>query len=420
VCDVGGWTDTWFGSPGQVCSIAVSPGVQVLAELVHQPGPEGDGAGLVHLVAPDLGEDYRFGPATAPVSPAPTPSGGAGAAAGAAAAAAADANADVDANADEGVDAEANEDVSAWDGYVPVRQPLLEHAVAEVLTRHPLAPGEAVRVTITSAVPVGASLGTSAAVLVALLAALDGLLGGHGLPAGSPDAPDPVDRPDLARRAHAVETGRAGREAGVQDHWAAALGHAQHLVVDTYPSVRARRLALADHVAGELAERLVTVVFGPHDSSAVHGEVVHALLSCDGAAHDRVRQATRRLAALAAEAAGALERGDVDAWAAVLTRSTDVQAELHPGLVGPAHQAAIEVAASLGAAGWKVNGAGGSGGSLTVVAGRSSGRSPGRGGSASASVAELRERLAAVDPTWTVLDLTPAGGLTIEIVPAAG
>jgi hypothetical protein len=35
-------------------------------------------------------------------------------------------------------------------------------------------------------------------------------------------------------------------------------------------------------------------------------------------------------------------------------------------------------------------------------------------------VAELRERLAAVDPTWTVLDLTPAGGLTIEIVPAAG
>ncbi len=106
----------------------------------------------------------------------------------------------------------------------------------------------------------------------------------------------------------------------------------------------------------------------------------------------------------------------MDAWAAVLSRSTGVQAELHPGLVGPAHQAAIEVAASLGAAGWKVNGAGGAGGSLTVVAGRS----PSRGGSASAAVAELRERLVAADPTWTVLDLTPAGGLTIEIVPAAG
>jgi D-glycero-alpha-D-manno-heptose-7-phosphate kinase len=249
-------------------------------------------------------------------------------------------------------------------------------------------------------------------VLVALLAAVDGLLG--------EDPVGVVDRTDLARRAHAVETGRAGREAGVQDHWAAALGHAQHLVVDTYPSVRARRLALADHVAEELAGRLVTVVFGPHDSSAVHGEVVHALLSCDGAAHDRVRQATRRLAALAAEAAAALESGDVDAWAAVLTRSTRVQAELHPGLVGPAHQAAIDVAAALGAAGWKVNGAGGSGGSLTVVAGRPPGRPTGAEGAAPVSRTELRERLAAVDPTWTVLDLTPAAGLTVEVVPVTG
>lgn len=371
ICDVGGWTDTWFGSPGQVCSVAVSPGVEVLAELIESVVPAGDRAptgGLVHLVAPDLDEDYRFGPAV----PAPT----------------ADAT-----------DAPAG--ASPWAEHVPVRQPLLEHAVAEVLGRHPLPPGHDVRVSIRSAVPVGASLGTSAAVLVALLAALDGLLAGAG------DPVEPADPTDLARRAHAVETGRAGREAGVQDHWAAALGHAQHLVVDTYPSVRSRRLDLTDDVATELADRLVTVVFGPHDSSAVHGEVVHALLTCNGDAHDRVRRATRGLATLAAEAAAALERGDVDAWAAVLTRSTSVQADLHPALVGPAHHAAIEVAASLGAAGWKVNGAGGSGGSLTVVTGRSDG---------AASTAELRERLAAAHPGWTVLDLVPAGGLTVEPV----
>lgn len=375
VCDVGGWTDTWFGSPGQVCSVAVSPGVEVLAELV---GPTDPATGGVHLVAPDLDEDYRFGPRVdAHATPDPDTTGVA-------------------------------PGPSAWAGHVPVRQPLLEHAVAEALDRRPLPPGRDLRITIRSAVPVGASLGTSAAVLVALLAAVDGLLGED--PVGT------VDRSDVARRAHAVETGRAGREAGVQDHWAAAHGNAQHLVVDTYPSVRARRLDLADHVTDELAERLVTVVFGPHDSSAVHGEVVHALLSCDGAAHDRVRQATRRLTALAADAAAALERGDLDAWAAVLTRSTGVQAELHPGLVGPAHRAAIEVASSLGAAGWKVNGAGGSGGSLTVVAGRS----PGRGGPVSAWVTELRERLVATNPTWTVLDLAPAGGLTVETVPAGG
>ena len=79
-----------------------------------------------------------------------------------------------------------------------------------------------------------------------------------------------------------METGPAGRQAGVQDHWAAALGGFQHLVVDTYPEVRARPLAVADAVSTELGDRLVTVVFGPHDSSAVHAEVINAVVGCSG------------------------------------------------------------------------------------------------------------------------------------------
>src|SRR5207237_9326036 len=31
VCDIGGWTDTWFARHGHVCSIAVRPGVTVRA-----------------------------------------------------------------------------------------------------------------------------------------------------------------------------------------------------------------------------------------------------------------------------------------------------------------------------------------------------------------------------------------------------
>jgi D-glycero-alpha-D-manno-heptose-7-phosphate kinase len=374
VADVGGWTDTWFGAPGQVCSLAVEPGVQVRAELVDAPAadaaaelvdaPAADAAARVHLVAPDLGEDYRFDPPSEPTPPA-----GARATAG-------------------GGPARS------------LRQPLLEHAAAEALERHPVPDGSVVRLTVTSAVPVGASLGTSASVVVAVLGALDALL------APSPEPAD-LDPADLARRAHTVETARAGREAGVQDHWAAAVGHAQHLVVDTYPTVRSRRLDLTDRVREELADRVVTVAFGPHDSSAVHGEVIQALLSCDGTSHDRVRHATRRLASLAAEAADRLEAGDVDGWAAVLTRATEAQAHLHPGLVGAPHQAAIDVARSLGAVGWKVNGAGGGGGSLTVVASRTG-----------ASSAALRRRLAAGGPGWQVLDLGPAGGLQVRAVDA--
>ena len=40
---------------------------------------------------------------------------------------------------------------------------------------------------------------------------------------------------------------------------------------------------------------------------------------------------------------------------------------MHAALLGPAHRAAIDAARRLGALGWKVNGAGGAGGSLTVV-----------------------------------------------------
>lgn len=364
VADVGGWTDTWFGSPGQVCSVAVGPGVEVRAELVRLDDTATDLVPPVHLIAPDLGESYRFGPSIADSAP--------------------------------------HANLDAWAGHRALRQPLLEYAVAEALGRRQLPAHHELRLTISSGVPVGASLGTSAAVLVALLAAVDAAVA----PAAATSAS--ADPGTLARRAHAVETGRGGREAGVQDHWAAALGHAQHLVIDTYPNVRARRLDIEDRTMAEVAGRLVTVVFRSHDSSAVHGEVIHALLSCDGPAHHRVRQATRQLASLATDAAAALEDGDVDRWAGILTRSTEVQSEMHPGLVGPDHHRAIEVARNLRAAGWKVNGAGGTGGSLTIVAG-----SP--DDPTSSPTAEISARLTAADPHWQVPDLAPSGGLTVVV-----
>ena len=82
--------------------------------------------------------------------------------------------------------------------------------------------------------PPGASLGTSASVVVALLGALDELVG------GGRRLPD-----DLARLAHQVETERAGREAGVQDQWAAAMGGVGLLAVGPYPDVRHEPIDLA-------------------------------------------------------------------------------------------------------------------------------------------------------------------------------
>ncbi|MEZ5180381.1 MAG: hypothetical protein R2702_00640 [Acidimicrobiales bacterium] len=166
-----------------------------------------------------------------------------------------------------------------------------------------------------------------------------------GLVAVVADRP-PLDPSVLARLAHEVETVRAGREAGVQDQWAAALGGAGLLAIGPYPEVRHRSIEVPARASVELGERLVTVVFGPHDSSAVHRQVIDALVTCSGVEHHHAREALKALSRLAGDAADALGDGDLDCWGEVLRRSVEAQAALHPDLVGAPHRRAIEVARS--------------------------------------------------------------------------
>ncbi|WP_426572540.1 hypothetical protein [Aquihabitans sp. McL0605] len=338
VADVGGWTDTWFGAPGRVCHLAVGPGVTVEASLVDADASQ-QATVLVDL--PDVGSRYGIS-----------------------------------------------------SGAIEPDHPIIDHAIWAVLGDGALPAGLSATVRVTAAVPAGASLGTSASVVVVVIAALDALVGGTRTPA------------DVAVLAHQVEAERAGRESGVQDQWAAAMGGCGLLAIGAYPEARHEPVAVSAAALDELGERLVTVVFGPHDSSAVHAEVINAMVGCGGVEHDRARRALRRLASLAGGAAAALAEGDVDRWAEVLTASTEAQRSLHAGLIGPAHQAAIEVARSRGAAGWKVNGAGGDGGSLTIVTGR---------GPGATTAAELTAALLAVDPSWRIVDLVPSAvGVTVR------
>jgi len=240
--------------------------------------------------------------------------------------------------------------------------------------------GEGVDVHVSAAVPPGSSLGTSAAVLVALVAALAAVDG------------DELGLDEAARRAHLAETAGAGRESGVQDHVAAAHGGLSWIEVGPFPQWRRRAI----EVPAALAERVVTVhLGGAHDSSALHGAVIARAEAGDGHVH----RVLADLVALAGAARERLEAGDVDGWGAVLSEATEAQARLHPALVGEDARAVGAAAVAHGAAGWKVNGAGGAGGSVTVVAPE--------GASA------RRAMLAALPPTATVLDLAPSAGLEI-------
>jgi len=50
-----------------------------------------------------------------------------------------------------------------------------------------------------------------------------------------------------------------------------------------------------------------------------------------------------------------------------MSENTTAQEHLHPALVNPDAHRIIEIAKAHGALGWKVNGAGGEGGSLTLL-----------------------------------------------------
>ncbi len=310
ICDIGGWTDTWFGGPGRVFNVAVAPGAEVTIREADLPDP-------VVLDVPAYGDRY-------PVVP------GAGRAA---------------------------------------RHPLLEAAVDLVAPPG----GAAVEIVVRCGVPPGCGAGTSAAVTVALLGALWALRTTRLAPL------------EVARAAHRIETGVLGSESGVQDQLSSAMGGINFIEVDHYPDAVVHRLADWD----ELGPLLVLVYVGrAHDSSSLHRQVIEGTGSGRAAALDALRAA----AVAARQAAVA---GDVRGLGRAMAAGTEAQRALLPGLVGSDALRVIALARSAGALGWKVNGAGGDGGSLTLLC-----ATPEAG-------AALAARVEAADRGYRVLPVTP-------------
>jgi D-glycero-alpha-D-manno-heptose-7-phosphate kinase len=226
--------------------------------------------------------------------------------------------------------------------------PLLEAAVREA----GLPPDLSVRVEVRSDMPLGASTGTSAALVVALLGALDALTGRR--------------RPalEVAAAAHRVETEQLALQSGVQDQLCAAVGGICWIEVADYPRATATRLPVPEGFWEELDRRLVLAFLGPHRSSEVHERVIAGLSSGADAGTP-----LRALRALAARARDAVAAGDLSALGQVMQESTDRQGELAPGIVSAGAREVVDAARRAGALGWKLNGAGGDGGSVTLLAG---------------------------------------------------
>ena len=229
------------------------------------------------------------------------------------------------------------------------RHPLIE----AVLDFMPAPQGQSLELSIACDAPPGCSTGTSASVAVAVIGAMDWLTPGR------------LTTHELGAAAHRVETDFLHQECGIQDQIAAAFGGINFIDMDDYPHARIDRIELPAEVERELEARLALIYVGSaHRSSDVHEMVIRQLQDAGPDAPQ-----LERLRAAAAKSRDALYAGDLPAFGRSMIENTKAQRSLHPRLIGAAHQEIIDIAREYGALGWKVNGAGGEGGSVTLLTG---------------------------------------------------
>jgi D-glycero-alpha-D-manno-heptose-7-phosphate kinase len=296
ICDNGGWTDTWFAEHGKILNIGVYPYTEVQIQVY--PLATQEERVIIH--AENYGERYVR-----------------------------------DLNK------------TTWDHH-----PLLEAAIQFVGIPEDLA----IEVTLYSEAPAGASTGTSAAITVALIGALEQLTPGQRTPH------------EIAYAAHSVETEILGQQSGIQDQLCAAYGGINYIEMFRYPYASVSQIQVSNPIWWELERRLALIYLGkPHLSWQIHERVIRHLENAGSTA-----QPLDALRATAEPARDALYAGDFVALGKAMIQNTEAQRNLHPDLISPDAQRVIEIAQAHGAIGWKVNGAGGDGGSLALLCGPSS------------------------------------------------
>jgi D-glycero-alpha-D-manno-heptose-7-phosphate kinase len=290
ICDIGGWTDTWFAKRGAIFNIAVYPYVEV---QIQDGGPGKRGAIAINLE--NYNKAYTLDPASISYG----------------------------------------------------AHPLIDAAVDII----GLPADSSLDVNVFSSAPPGASTGTSAAVAVAIIAALTSFAGKKLTPY------------EIASLAHSVETEKLHLQCGIQDQMSSAFGGINFIQMHQFPHASVSPIQVSNTLWWELESRLSLVYIGsPHSSSDIHKKVI-ADLGGDAENDPRLE----KMRHLAEEAKQSLLRGDFVRLGQIMDENTEAQRKLHAGLVCAQFETAIGIARRFDAQGCKVNGAGGDGGSITIL-----------------------------------------------------
>jgi len=226
--------------------------------------------------------------------------------------------------------------------------PLLQAALNSI----PVPEESELDISIHSPFPPGSAVGTSASVCIAVLGALAELLEA------------PLNRKEIVSLAHRVETEKLGLQSGIQDQICAAYGGISYIQIPSFPKFEVETIGLEPDLLEELNNRLFLIYLGKaHSSSELHRQVIASIEAKD--MHSTQMQILRELAV---EAKESLEKGNVRDLGRLMIENNEAQRNLHPELISPEADAVAGLAEKNGAVGWKVNGAGGSGGSISLLA----------------------------------------------------
>lgn len=226
-------------------------------------------------------------------------------------------------------------DLLAYDG----RLDLAKAALKRMGVKHGM------DIVTRSDAPPGSGLGTSAAMGIALLGALDAFETHTSEPA------------KLAALAHLLEVEELGIAGGKQDQLAAALGGINYLAFGAGLPV-STPLKTRQGVINELEKRLVVCYSG---ISRLSGDIIQRVQQAYLHGEPTTCTALRTMRDLASILRSALATGDLQQIGPILLENWHCQRALHPSVTNAEVDALFEVAAEHGALGGKACGAGGGG-----------------------------------------------------------
>jgi D-glycero-alpha-D-manno-heptose-7-phosphate kinase len=208
--------------------------------------------------------------------------------------------------------------------------------------------GRPLAITVKTSVdaPPGSGLGSSSALVVAMVEAYRALL---DLPLG------PYEIAHLAFQIERIDLGLAG---GKQDHYAAAFGGINYIEFMAGDRVIVNPLRVNRYALNELEASLVTCFSGVSRRS---DEIIDQQRRGMNAKEERTLEGLHRLKQDALEMKVAFLHGDISQMAIILDRSWIAKKETAPGITTPEIESLHKRALEAGALAGKVSGAGGGG-----------------------------------------------------------